>query len=105
MDELSDRPVAAVAEEDGPRVTIALSGDLDAAGAPAARVVVDEALAAGGEEVVFDATDLRFMDSSGIAVLIHAANRTGSVTLVHANDRVRRIVEVTGLAEVIGIQP
>ncbi|MGH9045747.1 MAG: STAS domain-containing protein [Acidimicrobiales bacterium] len=97
--------VARIAERSDASVTISLHGELDAASSAAAHEVLDEALGPDVKEVVFEMGELTFMDSSGIATLIHAANRAGRVRLRNANDMIARIIEVTGLTEVLPIDP
>jgi len=43
------------------------------------------------------------MDSSGIALLIEVSNRVGSVQIRNATPIVRRVLEVTGLADALGV--
>jgi anti-anti-sigma factor len=81
-------------------VVVRLSGDLDIAGAPEARAVVEQALAQGPRHLTFDVTDLRFMDSSGIAVLVAAAQKVDSVTLRNPSPVIERLLKLAGLAEV-----
>jgi anti-anti-sigma factor len=105
MDELSE-PVASVRSR-GPdhETVIELRGELDTVSAESVRLVVDEVLTDERDGIVFELQDLTFVDSSGIAVLIHAANRVPMVTLRHANEIVRRIIEITGLTETFIVDP
>ena len=105
MDELSE-PIAAVLSR-GPdhETVIELRGELDTVSAESVRVVVDEVLADEREGIVFELEHLTFVDSSGIAVLIHAANHVTTVTLRHAKDIVRRIIEISGLTETFIVDP
>jgi anti-anti-sigma factor len=45
------------------------------------------------------------MDSTGIAVMVYAANKVGNVELRHASNIVRRVVEATGLTDVLRLDP
>jgi anti-sigma B factor antagonist len=83
-------------------VRIALSGDLDVSTAPA----VEERLIEleGGElpeHVVLDLRGLRFIDSTGLSLLINAHHRGRKagrrVTIVAGTGAPRRILETTGL--------
>jgi anti-sigma B factor antagonist len=85
---------------DGATVVVRLSGDLDIAGAPEARAVVEQALAQGPQRLTFDVSELRFMDSSGIAVLVAAAQNVDSVTLRDPSPVIERLLKLAGLAEV-----
>ncbi len=82
--------------EDG-RPCIRVAGELDFSNSNQLRGVLEGVLAAAPEQLVFDLAKLTFMDSSGIAVLVHAANHA-AVELRHPTSIVRRVIEVTGLA-------
>jgi anti-sigma B factor antagonist len=104
--ELNDHPVAqllGVASDESR--TIVLCGELDAARVDGARAVLDEALKSGPQVIRFEMGDLSFMDSSGLAVLVHAANRAGRVVLGHPSELIRRVLEVTGLSEIFEVEP
>ena len=49
-------------------------------------------------------SELSFMDSSGIALLIGAANQIERVTLRHPVPMVLRVIEITGLTDVFDIE-
>jgi anti-anti-sigma factor len=83
---------------------VRLSGDLDLAGADEARAAVDQAVAAGPATLTFDVTELRFMDSSGIAVLIAAAQKVDSVVLRNPSPVIQRLLTLAGLADVFVIE-
>ena len=106
MAELSEHPVATLGPEEpeGSR-TIVLCGELDAAGADDARAVLKEALRSRPQRIRFEMADLSFMDSSGLAVLVLAANQVETVVLGHPSDLIRRVLDVTGLSEVFETEP
>jgi anti-anti-sigma factor len=56
------------------------------------------------ERLIFDLSGLRFLDSAGIAVLIGAAAMVNAVHLRDPSPIVRRVVEVTGLSDVLLIE-
>ena len=58
-----------------------------------------------GGHLVIDLSALEFMDSSGIAMLLRAAGRALSIEVRNPSDVVRRIIECTGLADVLPIEP
>jgi anti-anti-sigma factor len=59
----------------------------------------------GGANLVVDARDVRFIDSSGLNALVRARERTeamsGSLHLVAASRRLRRLLEITRLDRVL----
>ncbi len=80
---------------------ITLAGDLDSHTAP----LLDEALSELGadDDVSLELSNLAFVDSSGLRVIIEAhgrhAEKSTSLTLVSPSSAVSRIIEITGLAE------
>jgi anti-anti-sigma factor len=54
---------------------------------------------------VVDLSELDFMDSSGIAVLIYAVNSIKAIELRNASPIIRRIIEATGLSNVLRLDP
>jgi len=83
---------------------VAVSGDLDISNAGALEAAVASLTAARPRRIVFDLSALRFIDSAGIAVLLGAASRADDVRLRRPSPAVRRVVELTGLAEVLPIE-
>lgn len=83
--------------------TVALSGDVDMANADAIKAAVDSITGDRPERLVFDLSDLRFIDSAGIAALLYATECGAPVELLNPSPAVRRVVELTGLTEVLKI--
>ncbi|HXQ59483.1 MAG TPA: STAS domain-containing protein, partial [Acidimicrobiales bacterium] len=69
------------------------------------RATVEEIVAEGPSRLVFELTGLTFMDSSGIAVMVYAANNVDTVELLHPSSIIRRVVEATGLSTVLRLGP
>jgi len=84
---------------------IRVAGDLDIASVERLRSAVDAAMAERPERLTFDVSALRFMDSAGIAVMLSAARNVSSVRLQSPVPAVRRVVELTGLSEVLVVEP
>lgn len=91
--------------EDG-ALTIAVSGRLDTATAPQ----LDEELKASIDDVetlVMDLTDLEYISSAGLRVLLSAQktmNKQGTMEVIGVNDAVMEIFEVTGFSEILTIK-
>src|SRR3954454_7298784 len=62
-----------VTRSNGDGVVVALSGELDLAGERRLETALDDARAAGGS-ITVDLTDLEFIDSSGLRVLVRLHN-------------------------------
>jgi len=67
--------------------------------------VVEGVLAADDDRLAFDVGELEFMDSSGIALLVAAARQARQVELRHPTPVVRRLIELTGLTELLLMTP
>jgi anti-sigma B factor antagonist len=87
----------------GTQVVI-LSGELDSSNADALQEQVASIPPQPPRRLIFDLTDLRFMDSAGIAVLIGAAAKASSVSLRNPSPIIRRVLEATGLSSVFSIE-
>lgn len=82
-----------------------LHGELDMLSAVNLRETVEELVDHHCDHLVFDLSGLDFMDSSGIAVLIYAAGSIGAIELRSASPIIRRIIEATGLSNVLRLDP
>jgi anti-anti-sigma factor len=84
-----------------PTATLRLSGELDTATAPTLRDHVVRLISEGRSHLVFDCTNLEFIDSTGLGVLIGARARAlaanGSVALFGVSSALRRLLVVTGI--------
>jgi len=80
---------------------VTVSGDVDAATAPDLRQWLDEMLKDGQTRLVIDLSQVKFMDSSGLATLVQVFKRVragnGEVRLCSLQPPVRRIFELTRL--------
>jgi len=87
--------------------TIALAGELDPHTAPLLEGAIDEVLGREGTDLVLDLSQLGFVDSSGLRVLISAQHRPdeqgGTLVLQSPSETVRRLLEITGLIDHITI--
>ncbi|HYI62891.1 MAG TPA: STAS domain-containing protein [Acidimicrobiales bacterium] len=61
--------------------------------------------ACGDRPVVFDLSEVTFMDSSGLAVLVKTNVAGHPVIVRNASTTVRRIIDVTGLSGVLVVEP
>ena len=82
---------------------VALTGDLDLSNAAQLEAVLDRLLDTRPEQLLFDLGGLRFMDSSGIALLLRAAATVPTVAVVRPSAIVRRLLQTTGLTELLHI--
>jgi anti-anti-sigma factor len=105
-DNESAAPLGVEARPDAPGgPVIVVSGDLDISSVEELRSVVTELAAARPDVLTFDMSALRFMDSAGIAVLLGAASSVPTVRLRNPTTAVRRVIELTGLTEILKVEP
>jgi anti-anti-sigma factor len=69
-------------------VVVALTGEVDLVEAPTLRKTLDELVRAGTPLILIDATELSFIDSTGIGVLVAAHNQ------LHANGGVLAVANL-----------
>jgi anti-anti-sigma factor len=88
---------------------VRLIGEIDISNADALGAELDRMIGNGNgnadDRLVVDLAGLQFMDSSGIAMLLRAARRVGTISVRNPTAVVRRIIECTGLADVLRIEP
>jgi len=88
-------------------VVLLLDGELDPHTAPILRRELDALVAKGSTTVVLDMRALRFIDSSGLRVVISAHRELqdagGELSLRSLSDTARRLLEITGLTDHIEI--
>ena len=85
---------------------VSLAGDLDARGCPSVDAALSKAQRSGTERIVIDLTEVDFIDSSGIALLIAAMNdaqgRATQLGVVPSRSAdVQRLIELCGLRDVM----
>jgi anti-sigma B factor antagonist len=91
-------------EESG-AIVVRITGEVDMSNADVLRETIDPIAASEVGHLIFDLGGLEFIDSSGLTVLLAAAQKVPQVQLRDPSPIVRRIVEVTGLAEVLPTEP
>ncbi len=88
------------------RVTLALSGRLDTVTAPELEAALDSALD-GATELCFDFTELEYISSAGLRVLLKAQktmNQKGTMKLTGVNETIMEVFDITGFADILTIE-
>ena len=93
----------------GPVTRIVLAGDLDPATAPALEAAVEALVAdAAVARGLLDLGALAFIDSSGLRVFVTArealAARGAALALANPSGNTRRLLDITGLGEIIAVE-
>jgi len=105
MGQLDDNAIAsisAVAGASGDPV-IRISGELDISNIADIEAELGAILGTATPPVTIDLSSLTFIDSSGIAMLLRAADQVGPMTIREPTPIARQIITATGLADVLRI--
>jgi anti-anti-sigma factor len=105
VDDEGARGQVARAHDPSGAPAVSLVGEIDISNAASLGVVLDELIGDETHHLVVDLAALRFMDSSGIAMLLRVAARIQTIEIREPSDVVRRIIECTGLTDVLPIKP
>jgi anti-sigma B factor antagonist len=101
------QPFSVIVSVDGDRVTVALRGELDLSGVDRARRAIEEAEASDAPLLVLDLSELDFVDSTGLEVMLRAARRAhdeGRRLIVQRPSRyVRRLLELTAIDQTLDV--
>ena len=76
-------------------------GDVDASSAPQLRQALETLMGNGATMIVLDATDVEFLDSSGLSVIVSCGNELheagGRLFIEGMSGAVQRVLEIAGL--------
>ena len=87
-------------------LTIALTGRLDTTTAPELESEIKQSLT-GVTVLNIDMEALEYISSAGLRVLLSAQkimNKQGEMKVIHANETVMEVFEVTGFADILTIE-
>ncbi len=86
---------------------ISVAGDIDLMTAPDLKATIYEVLDSGVRDIILDMSEMDFMDSSGLGVLVSTLRRIrsegGSICLVCQRESVLKVFSLTGLDKVFTI--
>lgn len=92
---------------DGDKLTVAVKDRLDTVTAPE----LEEELKAAtdsAKELIMDFAELEYISSAGLRVLLTAhkkmSGKGGSMKLIHVNEMVREVLDVTGFMSVLNVE-
>jgi anti-sigma B factor antagonist len=91
---------------EGNQLTILLSGELNTATAPDLEMALADEVKAD-DTIIFDMTDLTYMTSAGLRILVacnEATGRRGAVILRGVCDEILEVLEMTGFDTVLTIE-
>ena len=90
----------------GASVALKIIGRLDTTTAPELEATID-GCAAGITELVLDCSALEYVSSAGLRVILKAQklmNAQGSMKLVHVNETIMEVFDITGFADILTIE-
>jgi anti-sigma B factor antagonist len=101
------QPFSVTVSANGDRATVALRGELDLSGVERARQAIEQAESNESPLLVIDLSELDFIDSTGLEVLLRAARRaedSGRRLIVAKPSRyVRRLLELTAIDQSLDV--
>ncbi len=106
MGEVGDSLTASVSSsrDSSGVLTLTIVGELDIASVGAVNDAIDDYLSGDSSGVVFDLGGLTFMDSTGLALMLQVSKKVDAIEICNATPIVRRVIEATGLKEILGLQ-
>ena len=93
-------------QKDGSKLTVSLQGRLDTTTAPDLEKEMKDALT-GVTELTIDCANLDYISSAGLRVLLSLHKtmaKAGSMKLIHVNEMVMEVFEVTGFSDILTIE-
>jgi anti-sigma B factor antagonist len=88
---------------------VAVTGDVDISTSPDLREALARVVAEGNRAVVVDLGAVRFIDSTGLGVLVGAftavRNAGGRLAVVNDHSAVLKVFTITALHDVLGVHP
>ncbi|MEZ5126422.1 MAG: STAS domain-containing protein [Thermoleophilia bacterium] len=106
---MEDRPQFHVTYErlPGDVGVVSLEGEIDIYSSPQFKEVLLRGIEEGASRIVIDLTDVTFIDSTALGVLVSGAKRVrphnGSLDIICVDDNIIRILEITGLDRIFGV--
>jgi anti-sigma B factor antagonist len=103
MSEVSSVPFKVESEVRGGEAVLRLAGEFDLAGTQRVEEAAEGLIAAGPERLLLDLSGLRFIDSSGLRVIVvlhqRASQEGWALELVRPGPPVMRVFQISGLAD------
>ena len=82
---------------------VTVIGEVDLSNRERFEEVVERALQAAPAKLIFDLAGVRFMDSSGLGVMLMAANQADEVEVRAPSSALRRLITISGLTDLFRI--
>ena len=96
-------------ERNGGKLTLKIEGEINAATAPELKKELDSSFDDDVTELVFDITDVPYISSAGLRVLLESQNkideREGRMEVRGVNEMIMEILKLTGFTSFLNITP
>ncbi|MBP5638923.1 MAG: STAS domain-containing protein [Victivallales bacterium] len=92
--------------QEGSTLTLSLEGRLDTTTAPELETLLSSSLD-GITSLILDFSKLEYLSSAGLRVILTAQKRMttqGSMKLMHVNDTIKEVFEITGFLDFLTIE-
>ena len=86
--------------------SLKIIGRLDTSTAPELEASID-GYVAGINELVLDCSELEYVSSAGLRVILKAQklmNAQGNMKLIHVNETIMEVFDITGFADILTIE-
>ena len=93
-------------ECNGAVITLKVSGRLDTTTAPALETAVSEKIGSC-DQLIMDFADLEYISSAGLRVILKAQKAMSAMDgmkLLHVNETIMEIFEITGFSDILTIE-
>jgi len=91
----------------GDLTIVSIAGEIDVFTTPRLREALHELIESGSLHLVLDFTDVTFLDSTGLGVLVGMFHRLrareGSMVIAGATERIQRVFHITQLTKIFPI--
>jgi len=88
---------------------VAITGSLDSTTSPEAQKALDAVLTGGARKVALDFSQLDYISSAGLRVLLGAAKQLrasgGTLRMFGLNQSVREVFEISGFSAILAVYP
>ncbi len=93
-----------VESNDNAKGVIAIKGEIDIYSAPDFKESLYDAIGEGQQDIILDCTDLSYIDSMGLGILVGALKRikeqNHNIVIKNPKSTVRKLFKITGLDKV-----
>jgi anti-anti-sigma factor len=101
------QPFSVTVSKDGDKATVALRGELDMSGTDRLRIALEQAEEPPTGLLVLDLSQLDFIDSTGLEVVLRAARRAHDagrrLIVARPSTYVRRLLEMTAIDQSLDV--